>query len=58
MDGPAARLQVSQIETFGVRLEVKLERAAPSPTDVVVELSVGEDRRDSPEPATRSRSSL
>lgn len=41
-DGPPAEVKVAQILTYGVRFEIKLERAAKEPTSVLVEFVLQE----------------
>lgn len=39
-DGPDAQVKVAQVLSHGVRLEIKLDKAAAAPTSVVVEFSI------------------
>ena len=48
-DGPDARIKLSQVLAYGVRIELRLARASSKPTSVVIELSA----RDAP-PADRA----
>lgn len=41
-DGPPAQLKVTQAMSYGVRLEIKLDEPAETPTSVIVEFSIQE----------------